>query len=154
MVIAQTPGDQIWDIEYFKEPWTTIGSVSNSFPVWITILVFGFLLKQKLNIAGTLISIVGLSGLAHVILDFFTHADDAHQHFWPISSWRFESPFSYWDVDHNAAFILPIEGLIVLLSSYLLWKRTSVKFYKVLLALSIIIGFVMLLSPIAILIAR
>jgi len=148
MLINRTPADQIWEVEYYKEPWTTIGSISNSFPIWFFLLGLGIILKNRSNYLGTLITIFSLSGLSHLVLDFFTHSDDAHLHFWPISSRRFESPFSYWDFDHNAVYVMPIEGLIVLYASSVLWKRTSSKIYKALLVVSIIIGSAQLISPI------
>ncbi|GEN54407.1 metal-dependent hydrolase [Halobacillus faecis] len=40
--------------------------------------------------------------LGHVILDILTHADDAVPVFYPISSYTFNSPVSYWDDDHYA----------------------------------------------------
>ena len=146
-VSQNLPFQQIWDVEYFREPWVTTGAIFNSFPLWLGLLVFGLFLNRNSSKVGKLITVGALSGLSHLVLDFFTHADDAHQHFWPISTWRFESPFSYWDVEHNATFVMPVEGAIGLLATQLLWPRTESRFLRGLLALMATLSLLLLLSP-------
>jgi hypothetical protein len=53
--------------------------------------------------------------------DLPLHREDAHGHFFPLSSWRFMSPVSYWDVRHYGAYAAAAElaltgaGCVVLL---------------------------------------
>ena len=54
----------------------------------------GWLIKKRWMV------FFSLSMCLHFIVDFFTHNDDAHRHFLPLSDYRFESPISYWDRDH------------------------------------------------------
>ncbi len=63
------------------------------------------------------------AGLLHVATDFPLHNDDARPHFWPLSDWVFESPLSYWDSDHHAAYVAPLELLVVLIATLVLWRR-------------------------------
>ena len=67
--------------------------------------------------------VLAFAMLSHFLLDFPVHADDAHQHFWPLTNWRFHSPFSYWDSAHHAASVAILELSIILLCSIVLWQR-------------------------------
>ena len=63
------------------------------------------------------------AGLLHLALDFPLHNDDARRHFWPISDWVFESPLSYWDSAHHAAWVAPFGLAAVLAAAVVLWRR-------------------------------
>ncbi len=139
---------QAFDVEFFNEPWATIGAISNSFPLWSLVLVAGVILRSRNPQAGKLVTVGALSGLAHLVVDFFTHATDAHRHLWPISNWRFESPFSYWEVEHHANFVMPIEGAIGLVAVKLLWPRTTSKLQRIGLVLVGVVAVGLLVSPI------
>lgn len=119
------PNKQIWSEEYFKEPWVTRGAISNSVPLWSALLLGGTILKVVHPKTGELVTIAAKSGLSHLAIDFATHADDAHQHFWPISDWQFNSPVSYWDVRHHANYVMPVEGAIGLAAIKSLWPKTT-----------------------------
>ena len=63
------------------------------------------------------------AALLHLGLDFPLHTHDARQHFWPVSDWVFESPYSYSDRRAHAGVIGPIEGaLSILFAGVLLWR--------------------------------
>lgn len=71
--------------------------------------------------------------LLHTAFDIPLHYDDGPRIFYPFSDYRFMSPVSYWDVNHYARYVIPIELLWnVCISIYLvytpiknkiLWKR-------------------------------
>lgn len=102
---------------YFSPAWMSVFSVDNSFLIWGALL--GFALRFKLPWA------VALTGAAllHLSLDFPLHAGDGRPHFWPLSDWVFDSPFSYWDRAHGANIIGPLETLMCLGALVVLWQR-------------------------------
>ena len=77
---------------------------------------------------------LGASMVLHHLADLPLHHDDAHQHFWPLSSVRFISPVSYWDVDHLGRLGATIELVLVLIASAYLLPRLSSRFSQGLLA--------------------
>ncbi len=137
--------DDLWDVEYFKEPWATIGAISNSFFLW-GILAIGALVgivagtSDPVKAKSKIVAVFAASGLSHVVFDFLTHADDAHQHLWPISDWRFFSPVSYWDPAHNSHWVMPLEGILILACVVVLWRQISSTAMRVVLGLSAGIG--------------
>ena len=139
----------LWTVEYFQEPWSTLGAFSNSFPLWASITIAGLGTRAlasnaAVKIRGKLLVAFGASGLGHVLLDFLTHADDAHRHLWPVSDWRFHSPISYWDPAHNARWVMPVEGFIILGCVVVLWKQTTSVKIKALLGLLSVMAIVMI----------
>ena len=60
----------------------------------------------------------------HCVTDLLVHREDAHAHFFPLSSWRFASPVSYWDPLHYGAavglveLVLVFGGALVLIKYY------------------------------------
>jgi hypothetical protein len=61
--------------------------------------------------------------LLHALGDAFLHREDGHRHLWPLSSWRFESPVSYWDPAHHGAVGAGLETLLIVASTLALWPR-------------------------------
>lgn len=116
-IIQQTPERIIWTELYWQQPWQTIGAVSNSIPLALALLGLGLLKHSRLLI------IFSCAILSHFLLDFPFHADDAHQHFWPLTRWRFHSPLSYWDIAHHASSVIILELSIIGLCCIALWKR-------------------------------
>ncbi len=53
--------------------------------------------------------VCALSALVHMLCDLPVHHDDAHRHFLPLSTWRFESPLSYWDPKHHGGIFMWLE---------------------------------------------
>ena len=57
-------------------------------------------------------------------------------HFWPVTDWKFESPWSYWDTRAGANIIGPLEAGLSIVASVVLWVRhTSWAFRTFVLAL-------------------
>ena len=75
------------------------------------------------------------AALLHIATDFMMHHDDARAHFWPFSDWRFASPISYWDSEHHARWVAPLEGLIATICAIVLWRRYT----KLILRLSVLL---------------
>lgn len=93
---------------YFSDTWQAVFAVDNSFLVWTVLLVLALWLRS-----GWAVAFAG-AGLLHLCLDFPLHHDDGRAHFWPLSMWVFESPLSYWDHRHGAAWVSPIEAALAL----------------------------------------
>lgn len=60
---------------------------TNSFPLILTLFVFGVFLQcyagaRKMEIIVVFVAGIGLSAVLHLTFDFPVHADDAHMHFW------------------------------------------------------------------------
>ncbi len=108
---------RIFDELYFSNKWQTIFAIDNSFFVWAAVLGLGFILAKEW------IKIFAAGALTHIALDFPLHHDDGRAHFWPVSDWVFESPISYWDNNHYAGIVAPIELLLVAAMIVLLWRR-------------------------------
>lgn len=68
---------------------------------------------------------VALTGAAllHLALDFPLYHDDGRPHLWPVSDWVFASPVSYWDVDHHAGWVAPVETALAVVLAIWCWTR-------------------------------
>ncbi|HCP82667.1 MAG TPA: cobalamin biosynthesis protein CobQ [Octadecabacter sp.] len=102
---------------YFSGAWQSIFRIDNSLVLWGIGLALAIVARSTWAIA--------LCGAAmlHLGLDFLLHHDDGRAHFWPLSNWVFQSPVSYWDRDHHAGIIGPLEIGLSLACSALLWRR-------------------------------
>jgi len=107
----------IWGERYFNAGWQAFFDVFNSLPF---ILVLGAL---GLAVRSRFVALMAASMLLHIAFDLPLHHDDGHHHLFPFSSWRFESPLSYWDPAHYGNLLAPAEGLLVLVCCTLLWNR-------------------------------
>jgi len=84
---------------YWQQPWQLFSAVSNSMPIYITLIAAGYFWRRfrpEHASAALMIMLFGGAALLHVMLDFPVHTDDAHVHFWPFTDWRFHSPVSYY----------------------------------------------------------
>ncbi|MGR3433709.1 MAG: cobalamin biosynthesis protein CobQ, partial [Shimia sp.] len=86
-----TSPDVIFRELYFSDDWQGVFAVDNSFVLWGLAFAVAWRLGPAWTVAST------GAALLHLALDFPFHAEDARAHFWPISSWKFVSPISYWD---------------------------------------------------------
>jgi hypothetical protein len=77
------------------------------------------------------------AGLLHLFFDLALHHNDGRAHFWPISSWIFESPLSYWDPRHYGNVVGPLEVAASLACCVVLWRRFAGKWMR---------GFIVLLG--------
>lgn len=107
----------VFNVLYFSDAWQTVFAIDNSFILWGALLVLA--MRRKVDWA---IALCG-SALLHIALDFPLHHDDGRPHFWPLSDWVFESPVSYWDRNHGAQWIAPIEAALVSVCAITLWLR-------------------------------
>ncbi len=121
--------DTLWSVTYWQEPWQTIGAITNSTPLALLLLGIGVWRKWPL------LSVFALALLIHGVLDFPLHADDAHRHFWPVTDWRFESPISYWNREHNGGLGSLLDAAILLIGIFILWHRFSTRWVRVALGL-------------------
>lgn len=102
---------------YFSDAWQAVFAIDNSFFVWGALCAVAVWQKAPWAIALT------GAALLHLVFDLPLHHDDGRPHFWPVTSWVFESPFSYWDRDHGATWIAPLEGVMAAGAAVILWWR-------------------------------
>ncbi|MGR3490617.1 MAG: cobalamin biosynthesis protein CobQ [Shimia sp.] len=84
---------------YFSDAWQQVFAVDNSFILWGLGLGLALWLRSAWAVAFT------GAALLHLAFDFPLHAEDARMHFWPLTEWKFISPYSYWDGNAGARFI-------------------------------------------------
>ena len=124
MFVLKTPPNIVFDELYFSDAWQFVFSIDNSFLVWGVLFFIAVKLQKRVLIALT------LAALLHLLCDITLHNDDARQHFWPMSDWRFISPLSYWDSNHHALIIAPIEGVLCAISATFLIISHHAKWFK------------------------
>ncbi|MGB3201363.1 MAG: hypothetical protein WBA99_10695 [Nodosilinea sp.] len=116
----QLPEQTIWSTAYYSQPWQDIFAIGNSIPLGLLAIGLGYACKQAWLGFG------GASMVLHHLADLPLHHDDAHRHFWPLSSVRVISPVSYWDVDHWGRWGATLELVLVLVATiYLLPQLQS-----------------------------
>lgn len=120
-----TPERVIWSDIYFSPFWQDAVAWGNSIPLWLALLVIGVILatKSEFKMTGGLLLVFAGSCLAHMACDFPLHVDDAHRHLFPISSWRFRSPVSYWDPNHFGVPAAVCEAILGIGLSAWMWTR-------------------------------
>jgi hypothetical protein len=111
-----TSQQKMWDILYFESVWSPFITLSHSLVLWPVILLLATIVKQSL------IKYFASSAFFHVSLDFFVHHDDAYRHFWPVTEWKFMSPFSYYDPQYFGNWVSGIDTLVVI--GLLAWLST------------------------------
>ena len=121
-VILKTPQPELWDSVYFTEAWQNFFDIFNSVPLILILLGIGYYLLNSERI-----TVFAWSLLIHCVFDLLTHHDDGHHHFYPLSDFAFESPISYWDRDHYAGIVAPIERVVFLIASIYLFPRLKTR---------------------------
>ena len=116
-LVSGSTEKEIWSESYFHPLWQNFFDLFNSIP-----LIFLGLLAAWWKKAGAFRYLFA-SMLVHVFCDMPLHNDDAHRHFFPLSDWKFESPFSYWDPDHFGSVLAPLEVLAVAACSAVILRR-------------------------------
>ncbi|MEO1474900.1 MAG: cobalamin biosynthesis protein CobQ [Pseudomonadota bacterium] len=135
-VAAGIPQETLWRETYWTEPWQSLTAAGNSFPLYMAGLLAGFALVAPDDGRPrwqTLPVLFCLAALTHLLGDFPLHNDDAHQHLWPLSDWRFYSPVSYWDRDHYAGVVAPLETLLGLMLCVVLFRRFRALWVRIVL---------------------
>ena len=120
--ILKTSQRELWSSRYFMEAWQTFFDLFNAVPLILIVLGMGYYLLHSERIV-----VFAWSMLLHCGFDLVTHHDDGHHHFFPLSDFVFESPISYWDRDHHAGIVAPIERLVMLAASVYLFPRLKTR---------------------------
>lgn len=131
-VVEGEPAWRVWRVIYWSEPWQTISAISNSAPLWAFFTAAGLVARVPW------IAVLGGAALLHVTLDFPVHSQDAHQHFWPLSEWRFNSPISYWDDANFGSYVAILEVALCLSLILVLIRRFPAPWVRVALGLALV----------------
>ncbi len=107
----------IWGTGYFLPSWQACFDLFNSIPLALA----GLLLAWGAGLPGA--RLFWAAVLLHVLGDLPLHREDAHGHFFPLSSWRFESPVSYWDPAHHGRWAALAETIALLAGCVALGRR-------------------------------
>lgn len=107
----------IWGELYFDPDWQLFFDLFNSFPL----LAVAGAIAWRLGDARSLALVASMT--LHCLFDLPLHHDDAHAHFEPLTSWRFESPLSYWDPAHYGRVVAALELAGTLVGAFLLTQR-------------------------------
>lgn len=120
ILINGTDAHTVFRQYYFSDIWQRVFAIDNSFLLW------GILLGIALWRRGPALIAFAASGMMHLGFDFVLHNEDARMQFWPLSDWRFRSPFSYWDQNLHAGVVGPLElGASLLLCAVLIARYRS-----------------------------
>ena len=106
--IYKMPEGKIWSEAYYEPVWQNLVALFHSIPLALIGAVAFYLLDGELGV------ILCISMVCHSLLDLPVHNDDAHRHFFPLSNYRFISPFSYWDTNHYGRTVAFIEIALVI----------------------------------------
>ena len=106
--IYKLPENKIWSEAYYEPFWQNVVALFHSIPLAIIGAIIFYYLDWQ---AGMFLCI---SMVCHSLLDLPVHHDDAHRHFYPLSDYRFISPFSYWDIRHYGKYVAFIEMALVI----------------------------------------
>lgn len=130
-LVKGVSGETLWRELYFAEPMQNMIAYFNSIPIYLSLALLGFVMRSKTW--GKVILFFALAALTHMATDLPVHNHDAYRHFWPLSDWRFISPFSYYEREHHAGWVSLIEIVIALTSIFILWKRFPKLWVKIIL---------------------
>lgn len=111
------PERAIWSQAYFLPHWQRFFDAFNSLPL----IALAALLAWRAGRTGWLACLASMA--LHCLADLLLHHDDAHGHFWPLSTWRFASPVSYWDPRHHGIQLAALELVASLAAGIVLWRR-------------------------------
>ena len=67
----------------------------------------------------------------HCLTDLHGHREDAHGHVFPLTSWRFESPVSYWDPEYYGLIMTGAEVVVVVLGSVVMVRSYQPRAWRV-----------------------
>ena len=110
----------IWDELYHHPTWQTFFNSFHSFPL----LALACVAAWRARLSAWAIFFASMFG--HSLFDFPVHHNDAHQHFFPFSDYRFISPVSYWDPAHFGLWVSALEVMVMVVGgAYLLRSSQS-----------------------------
>ena len=135
-LVAQMDEGTIWREAYYEPFWQDIFAVGNSIPLALLVIALAIWIKKHRpdweGLANGAL-FLGISVILHCLADLPLHVDDGHQHFWPLTSFRFRSAISYWDPDHHGGIVALGEFLLVLVASWRVWGLLRSRWLKILL---------------------
>lgn len=118
-LIAGTPESTIWNDLYFRPEWQVVFDIPHSWPL----MALGLWMAWRMASAPWLCFFASM--MLHGLGDFLLHNDDAHRHFYPLSDYLFMSPVSYWDPQHYGQIVAPLEALLVVVGSIVLYRASE-----------------------------
>lgn len=111
------PSKIIFGTLYFTPEWMAFFDVFHSFPLIGAALVISRIKKLRRT------TYFFASMFLHSLFDLPLHNSDAHRHFFPLSLYKFNSPFSYWDPKHYGSIMTIVELILVVILSIRLWPK-------------------------------
>lgn len=117
LFILGIPEQVVFGQLYYSSSWQTVFAIDNSFLIWGAAWGIAMWLGARPLVLGT------SAGLLHLLTDFLLHAGDGRPQFWPVSSWVFHSPISYWDSTHHAQWVVPFSIMACAVAYVVLWRR-------------------------------
>ena len=128
-LLRRLPESLIWSQAYHDPAWQALFDGLHSLPLLLVAVAVCWSIQARRSL------LLFAAMILHGIEDMPFHHSDAHRHLFPLSSWRFQSPLSYWDPHHYGHFIAPLEGLLFALCAAILAKRATSPGARMLLAL-------------------
>ncbi len=122
-------GDSLWSERYYDAAWQAVFDVFNSLPIIGAAAAIAYTLGRRRVVWAC------ASMALHAAMDLPLHSDDGHRHFYPLSSFRFDSPVSYWDPAHYGAYAATGETLAVLTACFVVRGRTRSRWLRLAVAM-------------------
>lgn len=115
--LLQIPPRRVFGELYYSDAWQQVFAFDNSFILWGLALAIAIWRNAPWAVA--------LCGAAilHLAFDFPLHNSDARMHFWPLSTWKYVSPVSYWEGARGGDIIGMAEVAVVAALTVLLLIR-------------------------------
>lgn len=120
---------------YFRAEMRNLMGAFNSFLAAALIGAAGWVFRDRLW--GWPMVFFAAAVAIHAATDLPLHVDDGHRHFWPLSSFVFNSPLSYWDNSHHGGIVSVVEAVLGIICAIVLWRRFPVMWIRVLCATAI-----------------
>ncbi len=125
----------VFDDFYFRAEMRNIMGAFNSFFVAAVFAVAGWFFRERWW--GWPLVFFAAAIAVHAATDLPVHVDDGHRHFWPFSSFVFNSPYSYWDRSHGGGTVSVIEAVFGIVCAIVLWRRFPIMWIRLLCASAI-----------------
>ena len=110
---------RIWSELYFDPGWQAFFDVFNSLPL----ILLSAALAWRLGLTAWVVFFASMA--LHCMFDLPFHREDAHAHFFPLSTWHFVSPVSYWQPAHFGGIVLTVELAVIFLGGLWLGRRAG-----------------------------
>lgn len=149
--IAQLPESTLWQTTYFEPAWQHAVDAGHSVPLALGLFAVARWQRGRNRTASRgwrRLELGAAAALLHSAFDFPVHHNDGHRHFWPLSSFRFDSPISYWDPCCFGPQVSAIETLAMAALSVVLFRRAHSRFARgafALLAVAYVSGFALVM---------